>query len=55
MWWNRHIKHCPHMIIRGIYGDEINHRCGYRLQCMRCGTLLDGPVSYATVKPQLDN
>lgn len=41
-------RHCPHMDIRGIYGDEINHTPGCRrLQCMDCGRLLDGPASIA--------
>lgn len=39
-------KHCPHVNLRGIYGDEINHTPGYRRnQCRDCGRLLDGPVS----------
>lgn len=38
---------CPHVNVRGIYGDEVNHRGGYRLQCRDCGRLLDGPVSIA--------
>lgn len=41
--------HCPHPYIRGIYGDEITFTPGYRrLQCRRCGRLLDGPVILAT-------
>lgn len=41
-------RRCPHASIRGIYGDEINHSAGYRLECEDCGRLLDGPVSLAT-------
>lgn len=45
----RVINRCPHVRIRGIFGDEINHTPGYRrLVCMDCGRLLDGPVRYAT-------
>lgn len=44
-WW----RHCPHVNIRGIYGDEINHTPkNRRLECADCGQLLDGPVSLAT-------
>jgi hypothetical protein len=39
---------CPHVNIRGIYGDEIIARGWYRLECMDCGRLLDGPISLAT-------
>lgn len=39
------VTHCPHSRLRGIYGDEINHTPGFRrLQCLDCGTFLDGPV-----------
>lgn len=38
---------CPHVDVRGIYGDEINHVGGYRLQCFDCGAFLDGPASIA--------
>ena len=42
-------RRCPHVKIRGIYGDEINFTPGYRrLQCVKCGRLLNGPVSLAT-------
>lgn len=45
-------KHCPHVRLRGIYGDEINHTPGYRRnQCLDCGRLLDGPVSIAVSRP----
>lgn len=41
-------RRCPHVNLRGIYGDEINATPrGYRLQCRDCGRLLDGPVSLA--------
>lgn len=38
-------KHCPHIDLHGIYGDEANHVGGYRLRCGDCGMLLEGPVS----------
>lgn len=41
------VNRCPHVSVRGIYGDEINARGGFRLQCRDCGLLLDGPVSLA--------
>ena len=31
---------CPHHRLRGIYGDEINHRGGKRAECYDCGRLL---------------
>ncbi len=42
------INRCPHIVIRGIYGDEILARGGYRLVCSNCGRLLNGPVKLAT-------
>lgn len=42
-------RHCPHLNLRGIYGDEINLVGGYRLVCQDCGNLLDGPVSLSWV------
>lgn len=40
------MNRCPHVAIRGIFGDEINHTPGFRrLQCLDCGRHLDGPVS----------
>lgn len=42
-------KHCPHVHIRGIYGDEIIAVGWYRLECLDCGQLLDGPVSLSRV------
>lgn len=46
-WWHfSKRRHCPHVRLRGIYGDEINHTPGYRRnECLDCGRLLDGPVS----------
>lgn len=44
-WWNKH--RCPHVIIYGIYGDEINI-VKSRLFCPDCRRFLDGPVSLAT-------
>lgn len=41
-------RRCPHVCTIGIYGDEINQAIGYRLQCLDCGRLLDGPVAWAT-------
>lgn len=48
-WWQfRKRRHCPHVSVRGIYGDAILHTPGYRRNvCMDCGRLLDGPVSIA--------
>lgn len=46
MNWGKR-KRCPHVDVRGIYGDEINYSAGFRLQCRDCGQLLDGPVSIA--------
>lgn len=53
MKWPFRINRCPHVRIRGIYGDEIRFSGWKRLQCLDCGRLLDGPVSLATeeVKP----
>ena len=47
-WRERRV--CPHSDLRGIYGDEINHRGGYRLECRDCGRLLDGPVMLAKIR-----
>lgn len=44
-------KHCPHSNLRGIYGDEINQH-GFRLECVTCGRLLDGPVSLANKRSE---
>lgn len=41
---------CPHEYKRGIYGDEINIRGGFRLQCLICGLLLDGSVALANTR-----
>lgn len=42
-------RHCSHVRITGIHGDEILHTPGYRhLACLDCGRLLDGPVELAT-------
>lgn len=51
-WWQLRRKwHCPHVHVRGIYGDEINATPGFRrVQCLTCGRLLDGPVSIAVVR-----
>ena len=47
----RQRRYCPHIHVRGIYGDEINHTPGFRrLECLDCGRLLDGPVLIATVR-----
>ncbi|QIG57884.1 hypothetical protein SEA_PAULODIABOLI_196 [Microbacterium phage PauloDiaboli] len=40
-------RHCPHGMLRGIYGDEINLVGGFRLQCIACGRFLRGPVTLA--------
>jgi hypothetical protein len=51
-------RHCPHGILRGIYGDEINAVGGFRLQCLACGRYLYGPVNYVErneLTKRLDN
>ncbi|WGH21780.1 hypothetical protein SEA_INKED_57 [Arthrobacter phage Inked] len=58
MWWLLHYlqnrsrrKHCAHTLVRGIYGDLINHTPGFRrLQCEHCLTYLDGPVSLSLTR-----
>lgn len=40
---------CPHSNLRGIYGDEVNS-VGRRLQCLDCGSYLDGPVILARIR-----
>lgn len=42
--------HCPHSRLDGIYGDEINHVGGYRLQCLDCHAFIHGPVSLAQMR-----
>lgn len=40
-------RRCPHTSLVGIHGDEII-MCGWwRLYCIDCERLLDGPVSLA--------
>lgn len=52
-WWNRH--RCPHVMLAAIHGDEINYLGGYRLACMQCLRLIDGPVWLeATRKTEYD-
>ena len=44
----RFINRCPHLHLRGVYGDEINHTPGYRrIRCTDCGQALDGHVRIA--------
>ena len=38
---------CPHVRIRGVFGDEINHT-GSRLRCLDCKRYLDGGLALAT-------
>lgn len=40
-------RNCPHSQLEGIYGDMINVYKGYRLLCLDCDRLVDGPVSLA--------
>lgn len=47
-------RHCAHVKVRGIYGDEINITGGYRVQCRECGAFLDGPVSIAVDRQLLE-
>ena len=47
----RERRRCPHIHVRGIHGDEINHTPGgRRLECLDCGQLLDGPVLIAMIR-----
>lgn len=48
-------RRCPHVDVRGIYGDEVNRVGGFRLYCVDCGRLLDGPVSIAVDRQSLLN
>ena len=49
-WRDR--RHCPHVHLRAIYGDEIV-QAGYRRNhCLDCGRLLDGPVLVAVTRAQ---
>ncbi|ALY09026.1 hypothetical protein GORDON_51 [Arthrobacter phage Gordon] len=57
MWLQQYLrnrsrrKHCAHTVVRGIYGDLINHTPGFRrLQCEACLTYLDGPVSLSLTR-----
>ena len=44
-------KHCPHIHVRGIYGDEITRTPGWRRnQCLDCGQHLDGPVLVSVIR-----
>jgi hypothetical protein len=56
-WWLRTIRrrrHCPHMRLDPIYGDEINHVGGWRLQCRACRRFFDGPVDLAAIRNELE-
>ena len=47
----RLINRCPHLHLRGVYGDEINHTPGYRrIRCRDCGQALDGHVRIAETR-----
>lgn len=45
-------RRCPHSNLRGIYGDEVIFATprSSRLQCMDCGSFLDGPVRLADAR-----
>jgi len=50
-YWGRFEgRTCPHSDLSPIYGDEINHVGGYRLQCRTCARFLDGPVYLAEAR-----
>lgn len=52
-WWEfRKRSRCPHVNVRGIYGDEIIFATPNwnRIQCLDCGKFLDGPVSIAVAR-----
>jgi hypothetical protein len=44
----RRRAHCPHMHLRGIFGEQIRVVGGWRLECLDCGQYLEGPVSLAS-------
>lgn len=48
-WWQfRKRRHCPHVRVIGVYGDDIRFAPGNRRNyCCDCGRWLDGPVSIA--------
>lgn len=47
-WFGKQAKeHCPHVDLRGIYGDMINSCGGWRLWCGDCERFIDGPVKLA--------
>lgn len=49
-WWQfRRRSRCPHVHVRGIYGDEIIFGTPHfhRIQCLDCWKFLDGPVQIA--------
>lgn len=47
-WFGRRARRrCPHVRLRGLYGDHILWSGGWRLDCMDCGRFLDGPVTLA--------
>lgn len=43
-------KRCPHSRLEGIYGDAVRFNAWYRLRCLDCGRLLDGPVRLARMR-----
>lgn len=45
-------RRCPHLDLRGIFGDEIIQVGYWRLQCRDCGQFLDGPVTLAAPKDE---
>lgn len=47
-WLTR--RRCPHSCLLGIYGDAINYAGGFRLACLHCARLLDGPVTLAEAR-----
>lgn len=53
-WWQwRKRARCPHVHVVGIYGDAIIASGWFRIRCLDCGRLLDGPVSIAVDRQRL--
>ena len=47
----RRRKHCPHIDVVGVYGDEITRTPGgMRNLCRDCGRYLDGPVAISVIR-----
>lgn len=50
-WFGRYAKRrCPHSLLVGIYGDQVNQEGGWRLYCNGCHRYLDGAVSLSMMR-----